>query len=124
VKKITALAFALACLLAVTGMAFADPTLDTPDTDELTIAELFATPDQSAKIGCAPVVGEDGEMVAQFSNSCGNCGPSPACDGKARGSWCWEAGQGWGTCDLYLGIQCSDGSGWDCNCYHSGEYIP
>ncbi len=109
-KKITILAFVFACLLAVTGMAHAEPTV--------------ATPDQSSKIGCAPIVGEDGQMVAQFSNSCGTCGPAPACDGKARGAWCWEAGQGWGTCDIYLGLQCTDGSGFDCNCYQAGEYIP
>lgn len=122
-KKITTLAFALACLLAVTGMASADPAFDTPDTEELNLAELFATPDQATRIGCAPVVDEDGQQVAQNPNSCGTCGPAPACDGKARGAWCWESGQGWGTCDIYLGYMCPAG-GWDCNCYQSGEYIP
>lgn len=109
-KKITTLALVLACLLAVTGMAHAEPA--------------GATPDQSSEISCASVVGEDGQIVTQSSNSCGTCGPAPACDGKAFGAWCWEAGQGWGTCDIYLGFQCTDGSGWDCNCYQSGEYIP
>lgn len=124
--KIATFTFALACLLAMTGTAFAGPPLATPDTAELTIAELFAAPETTTRIGCAPsaTVEEGGQQMAQPTFSCGSCSPSPDCAGQTTDYVCWVEGRGYGKCGLYMGIQCSDGSGVDCYCYLPGDIIP
>lgn len=125
--------FALVCLVAVVGVAAASEAPDaaseaaqteTPDSTE--ILDLVAAQSSTETPGCdpAPAFDLDGQdPILMFSNDCSIGCSTSNCQGVPRGNPC-HTGQGWGSCDLYLGFQCSDGTGWDCRCYGAGENIP
>lgn len=121
--------FALVCLVAVVGVAAASdvpeaaPT-ETPDPTES--LDLVATQSSTETPDCnpAPAFDLDGQdPILMFSNDCSVGCSTSNCQGVPRGNPCYT-GRGWGNCDLYLGIQCSDGTGWDCRCYGAGQHIP
>lgn len=122
-KKITTPLFAVLCLFVLTGIAHATEAPE-PALDAEVALDLFA--DQSTPEGdCdpAPAVAPDGQDPLFTTLICGTCSPSSSCVGKTRGSTCFIRG-GFGTCDIYLGLLCSDNSGIDCKCYGPGGQIP
>lgn len=125
-KKLNIPLFAILCLFVLTGVAVAAEAPEAAPAEAPALDRLGAESIASGDCGQEPTVALGGqEPTSTFSSNCGTCSPSSACVGLPRKSWCFLGnGQGWGTCDIYLGIQCSDGSGWDCACYGSGGGIP
>jgi hypothetical protein len=130
VRKLTmfAVTFAclFACLFAVTAVATASETPE-PAVEQVTLDDLFAV-ETAAAPGCdqEPALAEGQEKLFMTSpNDCGSCSYVSQCVGVPRGNPCYlGSGRGWGSCNLYLGIQCSNGGGWDCTCYGPGGAIP
>lgn len=123
-KKFTTPLFAVLCLFLLAGVAVAEaPEASPADTLDLDLLEVQST--SADDCNQAPTVALDGQD-ATFASSfmCGTCSPSASCVGKTSGSYCTHPISGLGTCNQYKGLQCSDGSGWDCACYASGEQIP
>lgn len=122
-KKFTTPLFAVLCLFLLTGVAAAEAPEASP-ADSLDLDLLAVQSTSADDCNQAPTVALDGQDPTFASSSfCGTCSPSSSCVGQPRGGAC-STGSGIGSCNIYLGIQCSDGSGWDCKCYGSGEHIP
>lgn len=130
-KHLTVPFFALVCLFVVAAVAAASEVPEAaPETAPTETLDLFG-PESSTEISLEasdcnpePTLDLDGEeRVLMFSNDCSVGCSTSRCQGVPRGNPCWT-GSGWGNCDLYLGYQCSDGTGWDCRCYGAGEHIP
>jgi|GEM_PF-6920576 len=121
--------FALVCLVVVVvGAAASDvPEAASTDTPDLTDTLDLVAPESSTEApDCNPALAldlDDQEPILMFSNNCSVGCSTSRCQGVPRGNPCWTGG-GWGNCNLYLGFQCSDGTGWDCRCYGAGENIP
>ena len=123
--------FALVCLVTVVAVSAASDVpeaapAETPDLTET--LDLVAIENSTEAPDCnpAPAINLDGqEPILMFSNDCSVGCSTSNCQGVPRGNPCYAGpGKGWGNCDLYLGIQCSDGTGWDCRCYGAGQHIP
>ena len=123
--------FALVCLVAVVVVSAASDVPETAPTETPSLTQtldLVATDSSTEAPDCnpAPAFDLDGqEPILMFSNDCSIGCSTSNCQGVPRGNPCFRgSGLGWGSCNLYLGVQCSDGTGWDCRCYGSGENIP
>lgn len=122
-KKLTTALFAVLCLFVLTGVTVASetPGAATPETLDLLAVEQSTEANDCDATPAAALDGQEPTSLA--SNNCSvGCSVSQ-CQGKARGGGCFT-GSGWGACNLYLGYQCSDGTGWDCVCYRQGGAIP
>jgi len=125
--------FALVCFVGVVGVAAASdlpeavpeaaPT-ETPDLIETLDLGAAQSSTETPDCNPEPAFDFDGQdPTPMFSNDCSIGCSTSNCQGVPRGNPC-HTGQGWGSCNLYLGFQCSDGTGWDCRCYGAGEHIP
>lgn len=129
-KKIALPFFALACLVAVVAVSASEaPQAAPPETPELIeTLDLVAAENSTEAPDCnpEPALDLDGqEPILMFSNNCSIGCSTSNCRGVPRGNPCFVgSGRGWGSCNLYLGFQCSDGTGWDCRCYGAGQHIP
>jgi len=132
-KQLTTALFAILCLFVLTGVAAASeaPDSEAPAVSEASAADtldLFADEAPVTDADCEPdtALDFDGqEPQPMFSNNCSVGCSTNNCKGVPRGNPCYlGSGQGWGSCNLYLGYQCSDGTGWDCVCYGHGGGIP
>ena len=126
-KQLATALFAIFCLVALTGVAVAEeaPVENLDEAPTADTFDLFADEAPATDADCEPenALDFDGqEPTFMASNNCSvGCTSHSWCKGQARGTPCYlGSGQGWGSCNLYLGYQCSDGTGWDCVCYSPG----
>lgn len=117
--------FALLCLVAVVVVS---ATSEVPEAAPTATLNLVATEGFTEAPACNPALAFDvggQETTQSFSNNCSIGCSTSNCQGVPRGNPCFlGSGRGWGSCNLYLGVQCSDGTGWDCICYGPGGAIP
>jgi hypothetical protein len=127
------LAIPLLVLVGLVAVAVVSAAAEVPEAAPTETPDLTATLDLVAPVSSTeapdcksePALDLDGqEPILMFSNDCSIGCSTSNCQGVPRGNPCYQFGRGWGNCNLYLGYQCSDGTGWDCKCYGAGEAIP
>lgn len=126
-KQLTTALFAIFCLVALTGVAVADEAPAVTEAPTADTFDLFADEAPAIDENCQPdtALDFDGqEPLPMFSNNCSIGCSAGQCAGVPRGNPCGPAGVG--SCNLYFGYQCADGTGWDCKCYLPGPggHIP
>ena len=116
----TVLVLAAFALIAAPAVAADAPA---PTADDVTLEAFLAGLEQPAPE--APEQSLDGAPAKiELTQLCGTCSVSQ-CSNVPRYNPCYAgSGRGWGSCNIYLGDMCPDGSGWHCICYAQGEIIP